>query len=106
MDGAVVIPVTLHPAGEIAGGAPSAAEHGASAQPVGDLAFGVAVRHPVVERGPRQHPGDQGVERQTIHGTTLSRLVAVVNSRGSRYGRQVRAAGRVGSEASGAGSWA
>jgi hypothetical protein len=73
LDGAVVILVTLHTTGEIVGPAPSALDHGAPAQPVRDPSFGIIDRHPVVERGPRQHPGDQGIERHTIHGTTLPR---------------------------------
>ncbi len=70
--GAVVILVALHPAGDVIGGAPSAVDHGTAAQTVRDLAFGVVGRHPVVERGHRQHPGDERIERHTIHGTTLS----------------------------------
>jgi len=39
VDGTVVIPVALHAAGQVAGRAPAAVKHGASAQPVRDLAF-------------------------------------------------------------------
>jgi len=63
MDGVVVILVTLHATGQIVGDAPTAIDDGVPAQPVGDRAFVFVRRHPIVELGPRQHPGDQGIER-------------------------------------------
>ena len=71
LDGAVVKRVTLHPARQVALGAPAAVEHGARAQPVGGLTFRVAGGHPIVKAGPRQHPGHERVERYAIHGSTL-----------------------------------
>jgi len=47
--------------------------------PVRDLAFGVVGGYPVVEGGPRQHPGDESIERHTLHDTTLAWPVAAVN---------------------------